>query len=96
MDVAAAAAASPSSSLVRTVSVWCSVMSMDGTVDIRSTESATLDARPVAGCSREISLQRARELGEALGQQLLQKGADKLLEGIVEKEGTGLAAPQRK
>ena len=62
--------------------VWCSVMSMDGSVELDAThEGVVADAAD------------ARKLGEELGNTLLKKGADKLLEGIVEPESTGLKAP---
>jgi len=102
---AAAAAAAPSSSssgLTRVVHVWCSVMSMDGAVDIHATHTRTCDARPgvagaeEAGVTPQVkALLEARQLGEELGQMLLQKGASKLLEGIVEPEGPGHSAPKK-
>lgn len=67
-------------------------MSMDGTVEIAETQTATCDA---GQGGLEAAEAAARTLGEQLGQALLVKGADKLLEGIIGREGTGLQAPQK-
>ena len=84
---------SKSGGLVRTVHVWCSVMSLDGTIEKHATHSDTIDGSDADGCGPEQALVRARQLGEELGAMLLKKGADKLLEGIVDKEGPGHRAP---
>jgi porphobilinogen deaminase len=95
---AAAAAPAPSSSgndMARTVHVWCSVMSLDGTVEVHATHAGTCDAR--AGVSTHAeALVAARRIGEELGAVLMKKGADKLLEGIVEPSGALHAAPQKR
>ncbi len=103
--MSASAAASSSSApasvsgggLARMLHVWCSVMSLDGRVEIHSTHSAVIDAREgVQGAGTREAHRAARALGEELGDMLLKKGADKLLEGIVGAEGTGMPAPASK
>ena len=84
---------SQSGGLVRTIHVWCSVMSLDGTVDKHATHTGTVDASDADGCGLDQALVKARQIGEELGDMLLKKGADKLLEGIVDKEGPGHRAP---
>jgi hypothetical protein len=69
-------------------------MSLDGAQEIHATQTDTLDASSAVGCGPDEALAKARTLGETLGEKLLHKGADKLLEGIVNPTGTGLEAPK--
>lgn len=69
-------------------------MSLDGLQEVHATQTDTLDASSAVGCGPVEALAKAKALGEALGEKLLHKGADKLLEGIVNPEGTGLEAPK--
>ena len=82
-----------STGIARTLHVWCSVMSMDGKTDVHATLTETLDSTNASGCGPEIAIEKARQLGQALGEKLLHKGADKLLEGIVDREGQAHHAP---
>src|SRR4051812_39929791 len=57
--------------LAKTLHVWCSVMSLDGQVDIHATHSETCDAAD----GLQAASAAARLLGERLGEKLLHKGA---------------------
>jgi hypothetical protein len=71
-------------------------MSLDGRVSIEHSDSTSINFIESSVWGEENAYKAAedaRNLGEKVGHELLIKGADKLLEGIIDKEGTGMRAP---